>query len=290
MRNNYIKEFTIQRPLVMVLILYALALFFRVLDIFVFNLDEVLGEIILSKTIGIIIILLFLFLLKKKISDIGLHSINFYKNMRYGLVLIIIAFVVAYSFEYLLLSIKDSNPSIIFIAKGNSIVSENAMYGSIIFGLWLVLGNFINSFMEEGLFRGVMIPVLNGRYSLMKANVIQSLLFGLWHILWPIQSVINGELDLKSGLIIGVGYVVITFLIGFTFGLMFIRTNSLWTSWFAHTFNNTVLNLVHIKTINGIDELQSLRVVIITLILFLLVLLSKKYISYNRLFTLKLTD
>lgn len=290
MRNNYIKEFTIQRPLVMVLILYALALFFRVLDIFVFNLDEVLGEIILSKTIGIIIILLLLFLLKKKISDIGFHSINFYKNMRYGLVLIIIAFVVAYSFEYLLLSIKGSNPSIIFIAKGNSIVSENAMYGSIIFGLWLVLGNFINSFMEEGLFRGVMIPVLNGRYSLMKANVIQSLLFGLWHILWPIQSVINGELDLKSGLIIGVGYVVITFLIGFTFGLMFIRTNSLWTSWFAHTFNNTVLNLVHIKTINGIDELQSLRVVIITLILFLLVLLSKKYISYNRLFTLKLTD
>ena len=31
------------------------------------------------------------------------------------------------------------------------------------------------------------------------------------------------------------------------------RRTSLWASWLAHTINNSVLNLVHIRTVEGLD-------------------------------------
>ena len=56
------------------LILFLIALFFRILDIFVFRLDELLGEIVLSKSLGFILVVAYLWKNGRKLRDIGFHT------------------------------------------------------------------------------------------------------------------------------------------------------------------------------------------------------------------------
>lgn len=263
-----IQSFVKKRPILTCFILYILAMFFRILDIYFFKIDQAWGEIALSKIIGIMIILIFLFIMKKSISDIGFHFVNFRKNMVTGLGFIAIAFAIAYFVEYIYLLLKNYNPTLIFNAQGYNLSPDMAVNGGLIFGLWLILGNIINSFMEEGLFRGVMISFASKKISFFKANLFQALLFGLWHIVWPIKAVLEETMSFNNAIIIALGYITLSGLIGFAFGLIYIKTNSIWGSWLAHLFNNTVLNLVHIRTTSGINELQNFRVLLVTILFF----------------------
>ena len=54
-----IKRITIQKPILAGILLMLMALIFRLIDIFVLRLDERLGEIILSKTLGFFLVLFF---------------------------------------------------------------------------------------------------------------------------------------------------------------------------------------------------------------------------------------
>ncbi len=48
--------------------------------------------------------------------------------------------------------------------------------------------------MEESLFRGLLISHLAVAMFSMRANVIQSILFGIWNIVWPLQAFRDGDL------------------------------------------------------------------------------------------------
>lgn len=56
---NAIKRFTFQKPVLTGLLLMLVALVFRLTDIFILRLDELLGEIILSKSLGFLLVLFF---------------------------------------------------------------------------------------------------------------------------------------------------------------------------------------------------------------------------------------
>lgn len=276
-----LQRFVEKYPIYTCVILFFLAMSFRVNDIFVLKLDEIWGEIALSKMIGFFIIIAFLYLMRNGIKDVGLHFENFNKNMFYGLGLIIIPFIFAYIFEILYLKFNGYSPELFFSAINDSL-NGIGVKGGFIFGVWLILGNVINSFMEEGLFRGIMINVSSKKFTKLKANIFQALLFGLWHIVWPIKAVITGSMSVSNAVVFAVGYIILSGLIGFTFGLLYIGTNSLWGAFFAHTFNNTVLNFVHVRTSSGVNEFQNIRVILITIIFLALVLLTKKhYLSKN---------
>jgi membrane protease YdiL (CAAX protease family) len=89
----------------------------------------------------------------------------------------------------------------------------------------------------------------------------------------------------SNAVVFALGYILLSGLIGFTFGMLYIKTNSLWGPFFAHTFNNTVLNLIHVRTKSGINEFLSIRVLLITVILLILVLLTKDYVYFKNEFT-----
>lgn len=55
---NTIKRFTFQKPVLTGILLMLVALVFRLTDIFILRLDERLGEIILSKSLGFLLVLL----------------------------------------------------------------------------------------------------------------------------------------------------------------------------------------------------------------------------------------
>ncbi len=62
---DFIKRSTFQRPVLTGIILMLIALGFRLIDIFVLRLDERLGEIILSKTLGFCLVCCFFMLLER---------------------------------------------------------------------------------------------------------------------------------------------------------------------------------------------------------------------------------
>jgi membrane protease YdiL (CAAX protease family) len=63
-----------------------------------------------------------------------------------------------------------------------------------------------------------------------------------------------GELEAHGGLLsAALGQFFPMLLVGFAWGYFYLKTGSLWVSWIVHFLNNTMLNLVHIRTIGGPD-------------------------------------
>ena len=65
-----LRDLSLLKPLTVSICLMSVAMIFRLLDIFVFRLDDLLGEIILSKAIGFIIVILFVKMIGDNISNI----------------------------------------------------------------------------------------------------------------------------------------------------------------------------------------------------------------------------
>lgn len=268
--SNPIRSLSIQRPILVCLALLAIALIFRLIDIFVLRLDERLGEIILSKALGFILVVLFVWLAGRKLRDIGLHSKGLAQSLFIGTVVTLLALIAGYTLELLVLS--GSGASLQFAA----IDPKAGVSGGFLFAVWLVLGNFVNSFMEEGLFRGVMIPLFRTRLSIWQTNWLQAILFGAWHLTWALKWYQTGRIETPGEIAMGV---VVNFfpqiLLGLVWGYMFLKTGNLWTSWIAHTLTNTTLNLLHIVTDGGMDGGISLRMTAYSIVALLCMLLVK---------------
>ena len=64
--------------------------------------------------------------------------------------------------------------------------------------------------------------------------------------------------------------VLTTGITGLKFCLITKMTGSLWMPMADHFFNNTIINLLHIATISGADELQVIRISIAQTVSFLI--------------------
>lgn len=253
---NSIKQNTYQRPIQAGIILMLIALGFRLIDIFVLRLDERLGEIILSKTLGFLLVLLFVWVIGRKPGSIGFHGRRLGEGLLIGVSITVLPFIIAYAVEWIVLKQMGQEPRLLFSA----IDPKAGVTGGLLFALWLVIGNFINSFMEEGLFRGVMLNLNRMRLSLAKSNWLQALLFGAWHLVWVVKWYQTGIVSTPGE--IGMG-IVANFLpqicLGLVWGYAYMKTDNLWTAWIAHTLTNTTLNLLHIATIDTMDPGMSIR-------------------------------
>jgi hypothetical protein len=72
------------------------------------------GEIILSKALGFALVVLFLWFAGRKLRDIGLHSKGLAPSLLIGVSVTLLALVVGYTIELMVLS--GSNPSLQFAA------------------------------------------------------------------------------------------------------------------------------------------------------------------------------
>lgn len=253
---NSIKRCTFQTPILTGISLMLIALIFRLNDIFILRLDERLGEIILSKSLGFLLVLLFIWAIGRKPESIGFHGRRVGDGLLIGVVITILPFVIAYAVEWIVLEQMGQEPRLLFSA----IDPKAGVTGGFLFALWLVLGNFINSFMEEGLFRGVMLNLNHKRLSFGKSNWLQAVLFGIWHLVWVVKWYQTGIVSTPGE--IGMG-IVANFLpqicLGLVWGYAYMKTNNLWTAWIAHTLTNTTLNLLHVATLDAMNPGMSIR-------------------------------
>ncbi len=242
-----------------------LVVLIRVLDVFIIRSDELFGEQVLTKIAGLILIVAYVMNVKGSLGGLGLHAQGWKQAVLLGLAMMSLALMVGYGAEWLFLFFTKQSPVFYFIPEGNTLLPNDVATGGLLFAFTLVTGNVINSLMEEGFFRGVLISHFGSRMNLTKANFIQSAVFGVWHIVWPLRNYLDGKTDFATMLGISIGYILLSGLIGFAWGMYYIRTNSLWTSFAAHTLNNTAMNFLHITTSAGIPSTMGMRVAASTL-------------------------
>jgi membrane protease YdiL (CAAX protease family) len=176
-RPNYGPTVPARWPVGAPLTLFGLALLLRVIDIYVLRLDERLGEIILSKSLGFALVVGYVWWVGQRLSVIGLHTRRLGSALAIGAGLTVAALVIATVFQVLALA-----PDEALVLR--AVDPKTGMTGGAAFAAFLITGNVINSFMEEGLFRGIMLCHFLQRMRFRTANLLQASLFAAWHMVW----------------------------------------------------------------------------------------------------------
>ncbi len=270
-------------PIKFTLIFYSTCFAFRFIEYFFIRTDQsIIGEAFIHKIIGIILLILAAKLLHYKLSDIGFYVNKFIPDTLLGLLLGVTVFTIAYGTELLIQSSSNNAPVLKFYVTSYSILGNAAMQSSFISLFICIVGNIINVVMEEGVFRGLFSTLMEERYTFLKACIFSSILFGIWHIAQPLRNLIDGQQSIMGAMMSSLLLVVTSTLLGIQYCMLFKITGSLWASMSAHFINNSAINLLHIVTSSGVDELQTIRIAIAQTLSFIVVLIFFLFYSKNK--------
>ncbi len=253
---------------------YAVCLLFRCLEYFLIRTDQTFfGEAFIHKLLGIAVCFLSLFFLHIKPPEAGFRVRRAPKYLLYGAILGISVYILAYGIELIILAVTGKSPSLQFYVTSYSVDGNMGNQTGFLFFVLCIAGNIINVVMEEGVFRGLFLKLAEKKYNFFIAVIISSVLFGLWHFIAPIRSYIDGERSLGGMFMMMIMLFFATGITGAKFCLLTKMTGSLWLPMTDHFINNTIVNILHIGSISGIDELQTVRVAIAQTISFIIVLI-----------------
>lgn len=268
-KQPWLLGYSVERPVLVMLGLYIVAWVIKIFDTFIFRLDELIGEAILTKALGLILVAAYVWVVGRKLTDIGFHS----KNLGIALLLSLLGFgsiyVFAFSSQLLILKASGEDVRLVFSA----VDPKTGLSGGLLFGLWLLFSNLVNSAMEEGLFRGLMIRHFMVRYAIWGAILLQAVLFSLWHLSWPLRHLLDGQVSTGQVAFEAFGLTLSTLVSGVVYGYFYYRINNLWGPFIAHTINNSVFNVLFIRSAAGLQSgLEFIPFALIFLIAHLLMI------------------
>lgn len=246
---NRLYETSLTRPILVMIILFVLALLLKILDSFVLRLDDRLGELIFSKSLGFVLLVAYLWACGRRLRDIGFH------RQRVGQALLIsgVCFVVLYAISHLIqliaLRAGGADASLALAA----VDPKTGRAGGLLFALWLIFGNIVNSAMEEGLFRGAMLRHFRLRFSPWRAILLQAAFFAVWHLNWPVKNFLFNGATLGESAFEALGLLLSTSIAGVVYGYLYHKTGNLWGAYLAHFINNTTLNVLFFRTAEGLQ-------------------------------------
>ena len=247
--------------------------FFRFVEYFFIRTDQtIIGEAFIHKLIGIAVILIALKKSGYHFDDIGLIRKGGIRHTIYGLLFGLSMFVIGYAIEIMILVKQEKFQSMKLYVSSYAIDQNIVMESGLVFIIICLAGNIINVIMEEGLFRGLFPRILRDKASFIKVTTVCSLLFGLWHVIGPIRNYIDGVSSV-NGTIANVLMLFFTSgLIAFRFAMISKMEGALYMGMADHFVNNTIVNLLHISSTTGTDELMFARIAIAQSISFCIVL------------------
>ena len=262
------------KTLLMVLAIYFICFAFRALEYFVIRTDQTFfGEAFIHKLVGIGILIGAVFLFDYKFKDIGFKTGKAFLDILKGLAFGIGIFVLAYGIEIIILAAQGNFKALELYVSAYSVNGNFGQRTDFIFFLICIVGNVINVVMEEGVFRGLFQKMLGDKYSFIIAAIIASALFGVWHIMSPLRSYIDGDMSLggfiaNSAMLIGTSA-----LVGFKFAMMGKLTGNLYMAMGDHFVNNTIVNILHVASQDKADQLMTIRITIAQSVSFTIVLI-----------------
>ena len=257
-----------------VLIIYFICFAFRALEYFLIRTDQTFfGEAFIHKLIGVGILVGAVFLFHYKFKDVGLKTGKAFLDILKGLAFGIGVFVLAYGVEILILAAQKEFKGLEFYVSAYSANGNFGKRTDFIFFFICIIGNVINVVMEEGIFRGLFQKMLGDKFKFVIAAIIASLLFGVWHIMSPLRSYIDGEMSI--GGFIGNTCMLIgtSALVGFKFAMIGRLTGNLYMAMGDHFVNNTIVNILHVISNEEADHLMTIRITIAQSVSFTIVLI-----------------
>jgi len=268
-QHNSLYSFSIKKPWILVITLFLLAVFFKYIDNFALRLDELVGEAILTKALGLLMVFLYLRWAGRSMKDIGFQSHYLGKILLLAGLGFILVYVIAFLAQLVAFQSAGEKVQLVITA----VDPKTGMTGGLLFGLWMLAANLINSAMEEGLFRGVMMRHLMIRLSGWGAILVSAGFFAVWHLSWPLRHYLDGTSTLGEAAFEAFTLMLATFIAGIVYGYLYLKTDNLWGAFLGHTINNTVLNVLYFQTGSGIQAAASLLPFQILMLLGYLVLL-----------------
>lgn len=261
-------------PFLAVLIIYLLCFSFRVCEYFILRTDQTFwGEAFVHKLIGIVILCIIVKITSFTFKEIGFSKENIIQNLLKGLLFGLSVFAFAYGIEIIICILQGNFDSLQLYVTAYAVDGNTGHQTDFIFFVICIIGNIINVIMEEGVFRGLFQQILQKKYTFVLSAIIASCLFGLWHIIAPIRNYYDG-ISSTAGFIFNAVLLVITSgLIGFKFALLTRMTNNLYMAMGDHFVNNTIINILHVVSKTGSDELQFVRITIAQTLSFIIVLI-----------------
>ena len=103
-------------------------------------------------------------------------------------------YTVGFLAEFLLLKSQGSAAHLEFFVTGFSLTGNVVKQTGVPFLLLCIFFNIINVWMEEGLFRGFFVTYLQEQYARKVSLFFAAQLFGLWHLVTPFRSLLDGEM------------------------------------------------------------------------------------------------
>lgn len=260
--------------LFIILLIYILCFAFRGFEYFVLRTDQTFwGEAFIHKLIGVMIFYAVTKIYGMNLKDIGFIKNSVLRNLLKGLGFGLLAFTVAYIIEILILVIYNKFAMVQIYVSAYAIDGNIGNQTALIFFIVCIIGNIINVVMEEGLFRGLFQKMLEHKYSFIVSAIISSSLFGIWHIMAPIRSYCDGMIGVSGFLANMIMLIITSGIIGFKFCILTKITGSLYMSMSDHFVNNTIVNIFHVISDTGVDELQVVRIAVAQSLSFIVVLI-----------------
>ena len=170
--------------------IFALCLSARFVEYFLIETDKTaIGENVLHKVVGIIILALVLKRVNLSWSDIGFHRNSFVRGILKGLLLGSVCFAISYGLELAIFILQGNPAHIELYISSFSLTGSQINHTDFVFFLLCVLFNVINVWMEEGVFRGLFLKTLSETKPFMQANYIAAFLLNKIAARWPAKAV-----------------------------------------------------------------------------------------------------
>ena len=265
---------TKRKVLSVVLIIYLICFMFRILEYFILRTDQTFwGEAFIHKLIGIAVLFVVIKLFDFTFKEIGFAKGKIILYILKGLAFGLVIFVLAYSTEILILALHGNFKTLALYVSAYSVDGNIGHQTALVFFVFCIIGNIINVVMEEGMFRGLFPKLLEHKYTFIISAVIASVLFGIWHIMAPIRDYYDATMSMSGFIANSVMLVITSALVGFKFAMMTKLTGNLYMAMGDHFVNNTIVNILHVISITGTDELMILRISIAQSVSFIIVLI-----------------
>lgn len=97
-------------------------------------------------------------------------------------------------------------------------------------------------------------------------------IFGFWHTVGPVRNHIDGQSSFQGMISNAIMLMVSSTLVGLKLAMITYMEGNLYIGMADHFVNNTIVNLLHIESSTGTDEMMFLRITVAPTISFLIIL------------------